>query len=453
MQTHHMMSLMMEREATRSVLAAEMIQTVLWALILLAIAIEAPLIFNPMGREIEASLQAADSAEMAASEEARRLREAYEAKSEFLRVMSHELRTPLNAIIGLTDLLSQDPPDETRREYIDHVRGAGDHMLQLVNDVLDDGRIAAGKLLLQPKPTAVRDVVVGVAAMLKERAEVKGLVLTARGEDAAKLDIDAARLRQVLINLVGNGVKFTDAGSVAIEFEQSPADDDGAVVEIRVRDTGAGIPEEKLGSIFKEYEQLEGANAKELGTGLGLSICRKIIDAFEGEIVVESALGVGSLFTVRFAARLSASADGPEDAGSAPVAAKGEGRVLIVDDNLTNRLIVRAFLEDAGYAVLQAENGAQAIDLCVAVEDIDAVLMDIDMPVMRGDEAIWRLRAMGGRFAALSIFALTANVLPEDQKKLIEAGADGVIFKPIRRDVLTARLAGEAGPASFQAAS
>ncbi len=441
MQTHDLIGLMLEREARLSVEAAGVAQTVIWMLMLLAIVIEAPLIFNPMGREIESAIRQAKLAEEAARHEAEKARTANEAKSQFLRVMSHELRTPLNAVIGLTELARGVSDDTQREHYLQHVREAGDHMLQLVNDVLDASRITAGKLKLEPAPTDVHAVVESATAMLRARAEAKGLSLSMRGSRGSTVSIDAGRLRQVVINLVGNAVKFTETGSIGVELEQVETDSGEAEIEIRVRDTGVGIPEDKLAAIFEEYEQL-GATGAEAGTGLGLSICQMIMTAIGGEIGVESVVGEGSIFTVRFRAEASEPSQEPISVDAATsTSLDGEGLILVVDDNLPNRLIVKSYIEASGYDVLQAENGALAIDACTENERIAAVLMDIDMPVMRGDEATRRLRAMGGRFAKLPIIALTANVLQEDREKLFKAGVDGVLHKPIKRDALLEGLA------------
>lgn len=436
MQTHDLIGLMLEREAKLSVRAAELAQTIIWVLMLLAIIIEAPLIFNPMGREIENAIRQAKLAEKASREEAEKARAANDAKSQFLRVMSHELRTPLNAVIGLTDLAREAPDDDQRGRYLQHVSEAGDHMLQLVNDVLDASRITAGKLRLEPAATDVHAVVESATAMLRARAAAKGLTVSMTGGRGRSLMIDAGRLRQVIINLVGNAVKFTEHGSIDVELEQAALDDGSYSVEIRVRDTGVGVPDDKLAAIFEEYEQL-GVTGAEAGTGLGLPICRMIMASFGGEVSVESQVGEGSVFTVSFRAEAAEGAGRAAGVDGEATAQGGDGRrVLVVDDTLTNRLIVKSFLEMAGYAVLQAENGVEAIAACEANDDVYAVMMDIDMPVMRGDEATRRLRAMGGRYADLPIIALTANVLQEDRVKLFEAGVDGVLHKPIRRNAL-----------------
>ena len=440
MQTHEVMARILEREARRSVMVAELTQTALWALIIFTIVVEAPLIFAPMGREIERAILRVRAAEAEARAEADRAQAAYEAKSKFLRIMSHELRTPLNAVIGLTDLIDESKDAATVDRYLKHVRDAGAHMLQLVNDVLDTNSVAAGKLALSSKPVDLFGLADGAVALLEEKARAKGLEILLEGERGPKIAIDEGRMRQVLINLVGNAVKFTEAGQVRITVEQRDASEGRSAVEIRIEDTGIGIPADKIDQIFEEYEQIDAAAQSELGSGLGLPITRAILDAMGGTVRAESEVGRGSVFIVGFEAPY---ADEVVEAAKESVSNRSiaNARILVVDDNMTNRLIVKAFLAGAGCIVDEADNGLAAIDKVRRDDAIDLILMDVNMPIMSGDEAAKRIRALGGRYASLPILALTANVLPEDQAALREAGMDDALFKPVKKDALLSTVA------------
>jgi len=438
MQTHEIMARILEHEARRSVTIAELTQTTLWALIIFCIVVEAPLIFAPLGRGIERSIVAIRTAEADARREAERAKAAYEAKSKFLRIMSHELRTPLNAVLGLTDLVSRAPEAPESRRYLKHVRDAGDHMLQLVNDVLDASSLATGTLSMEPWPSCVHEIAEGSLAMLAERAERKGLRLELVSTPDQEVQVDPGRLRQVLINLIGNAVKFTDAGAVIVRVDQTELDGTRARIRFEVEDTGPGIPAADIERIFEEFVQADAGAHGERGTGLGLSISRSIVEQMGGSISVESEPGEGSVFRVFFEAPLARAVVRQQRDERA---AGGSGEILVVDDNLPNRLVVKAFLESAGYSVVLAENGAEAIAVVQDRSQLKLVLMDIDMPVMRGDEATRRLRSTGGRIGALPIVALTANVLPEDRDTLFEAGVDDMLAKPVRRDALLSTVA------------
>ncbi len=455
MQTHDVITRIISYRAAREVETAKLVQSVLTALILILLAAEAVFLFEPVGRAIESSLIKSEKSERLAQEEARRANIAHDAKSNFLRVMSHEFRTPLNAVIGMTDLLRATPLDDQQQVYVRHLQDAGNHMLSLANDVLTVQQYNAGKLELSIGPADLVQEIEGVAGLLKTKTDEKGLSLTflpSPDFDGAVM-IDARRFRQVLINLIGNAVKFTHRGGITITADSAPVEaqpGDGAGdsaggsaggglgggrldIEIRVIDTGGGVTPEKREKIFEEFEQAEQFGERsEGGVGLGLAISRSIIEALGGKLSLEETSKKGSTFLIRMRLfrRKAAPEEAPKPAAAAP-AREGVGgrKILVADDNLPNRMIAAAYLKKAGYDVSFAENGREAVDAALADSAIATVFMDIEMPVMDGVEAVKLLRER--QRARLPVVALTAHALPEDSERLIDAGFDEVIRKPI----------------------
>lgn len=446
MQTHDVITKIISYRAAREVETAKLIQSILTALILILLVLEAVFLFEPVGRAIESSILKSEKSERLAQDEARRANIAHDAKSNFLRVMSHEFRTPLNAVIGMTDLLRATPLNDQQRVYIRHLQDAGHHMLSLANDVLTVQQHNAGKLELSIGPADLVSEIEAVVGLLKTKTDQKGLALDyhpAPEFDGAVM-IDARRFRQVLINLIGNAVKFTHKGGITVAansaaVEAAPGDgvNGGRVdIEIRVTDTGGGVSPEKREKIFEEFEQAEQFGERsEGGVGLGLAISRSIIEALGGKLILEDTSKKGSTFLIRM--RLFRSnadlSEKPAPAALAPQelhAAPGR-KVLVADDNLPNRMIAAAYLKKAGYEVLLAENGSDALEAIKANSEIATVFMDIEMPVMDGITAVKSLRVEQGACANLPVVALTAHALPEDSERLIAAGFDEVIRKPI----------------------
>jgi len=368
-------------------------------------------------------------------------------RSDFLAVMSHEIRTPLNGILGMVGLLQELPtgtrigPDE--RDSLGIIANSGQALLQLVNDILDFSRIDAGRMELERTAFDLRGLVRNSVELLQVQARKKGLALSI--DFAADLPLRAAgdpsRLRQVLLNLVGNALKFTDVGSVVVGVRM--IEDDGTLVRIEfsVADTGIGISAEAQARLFNAFEQADNSTSRRFGgSGLGLAISRELVRMMGGDISVQSAPGRGSVF--RFTAQLSArrasdrlqSNELPppppvvvEAAEQAPLPPL---RILIADDNATNRVVASRVLERHGHAVVAVDDGHEAV-LAAQHEDFDLVLMDMMMPGMDGLEATRRIRALPTAVAQIPVVGLTANTQPEDLIACREAGMNAVASKPI----------------------
>ena len=378
------------------------------------------------------------------------LREAKEAadrasrsKSEFLANISHEIRTPLTAILGFTKLLT-DGADQTdeRHEYLQIIRASAEHQLVLINDLLDVSKIEAGKLQIQRVACRVPDILEEVIQTLRYRASEKGLALTSVWPVPGNEPIytDPSRLRQLLINLIMNAIKFTESGSVRVVAQ--PISTEGRRrLQIEVIDTGMGIEQDKQELIFEPFAQADGSIARRYGgTGLGLAISRSLAELLGGTLTVTSLVRVGSTFTLVIDAERPGARDAaqgePSEAGcdsAAPTLAALRGcRLLIVEDNPFNSKLIRLTFERAGAVVELAENGQSAVERAESAA-FDAVLMDMQMPVMDGFTATARFRQRG---YAGPIIALTAHALPEEREKCLAAGCDAFVSKPIDLDHL-----------------
>lgn len=439
-----------------------------FAVAILVLIAEALLIFWPAQRTVTATLDRMEDANarlaLSTSRAEALLRQANGAREEaetarrnltqFVKHMSHELRTPLNGVIGMLTLMSDRTAGDDPDEMIAEARAASSHLLTIVNDTLDLSKLQAGKVVRAEGAFAPDPMARSALSIFRAQARLKGVELTCHCEADMpdRLIGDRVRISQVIANLVGNAVKFSDRGAVRLTL--SHAHEGGLeVLRVEVRDDGPGIAPEDHGRLFDPFEQLAGSDhVPSGGTGLGLPICHQLVTLMGGTIGVDSEPGRGSRFRVsipcprdlpgdRVAAIPVANARRPDMRRDA-----GPLDVLIVDDNRTNCLVASRYLARLGHRTATAHDGREALEAVAAVADAatdaayDVILMDIQMPVMDGIAAVQRLRAQEGPVAATPVIALTANAMAEDRVRFLDAGFDGYLAKPMTMEALSRAL-------------
>ncbi len=364
---------------------------------------------------------------------------ANQAKTEFLAAMSHEIRTPLNSIIGFSDLLSASgrivPED---RRHLDLIRSASDALLTLLNDILDVSKVEAGAIEIERRPFDFTGLVEATVILVRGSADAKGLALAVEIDPgiAAALVGDEARLRQILLNLLNNAVKFTEAGRVTLRAELLWRSEAAQTLRVSVIDTGPGIARDRQDRLFRRFSQLDGSVSRTFGgTGLGLAISRQLIGLMGGTIGVVSELGEGATFW--FEATLELGPERPAEAADPETAAAGTGRLLLVEDIPANQEVAKAVLEARGYRVDIVGDGRDAI-AAVQAASYDLVLMDIQMPGMDGMTATRAIRALAHPASTLPIIAMSASVFPEQIRQFRQAGMDDHVGKPFKRTALYA---------------
>ncbi len=373
------------------------------------------------------------------------------AKSSFLAMMSHEIRTPMNAVLGLSATLLTSQLTNDQRQSVVAIHNAGDNLLELLNDILDFSRLESGRLSFEAIAFAPDSLADNTLSVMGPRAAAKDLALKTTKELALPpaLTGDVGRIRQVLLNLVSNAIKFTEAGEVTLSIRCLARGDKQATIEWSVSDTGIGIAPDRLQDLFKDFVQADNSISRRFGgSGLGLSICKRIVEQMGGEIGVTSAPGKGSTF--RFSLTLPIATEsaliGRDDQEplfaelQRHVAKLGRPlRVLIADDNATNRLVASKMLKEFSVQATMACDGAEAVAAATQF-DYDVILMDVRMPEMDGLQATRAIRARGGRLAALPIIAFTANAFADDVHACHEAGMNGFVSKPVRKREMVAAI-------------
>lgn len=373
-------------------------------------------------------------------EEARQAAEmADRAKTVFLATVSHEMRTPLNGVLGLSDALASTALDPNQRRFLDAIRRSGETLLALVDDLLDLTRIESGRLRLQNEPFAPAAVVAEVLALLEAQAHDRGLWLRQHdcGSDGVWLAGDARRLRQIVINLVGNALKFTDRGGVDVRLRVHEVADSGGrcALELAVRDTGIGIPEAEQDRIFDAFTQVDGAATRSRGgTGLGLSISRGLASEMGGSLTVQSSADGGSIFVLRLALpRVDAP---PQQPSTASQRAESGMRVLLVEDNAINRMVAVEQLRGLGVEQVDVADDGEVALQRAAETAYDLILMDLQLPKLDGYDATRRLQASPGPNQATPVVAMTAHALDDDRLRCREAGMVGYLVKPVSNQAL-----------------
>lgn len=374
----------------------------------------------------------------------RGLEYATQAKSDFLAMMSHEIRTPINAIVGMADVLAETSATSEQRRYLDILQRAAGSLLNLLNDVLDMAKIEAGQLTLETTAFRLRDVISRAVELATIHASEKGLTIEQHiaSDVPAWVNGDPVRLHQILTNLLGNAIKFTERGGITVRVTRDPQGKGPVSVLFAVSDTGIGIAQDRQSKIFERYAQAEPSTTRKYGgTGLGLTICKRFVEAMGGSIQVESSVGLGStfFFTVEFGNAVASTECASTRHTTASV---GALRILVADDSCENQAVIRAYLEGTQCKVMFVEDGAAALKELKSGK-YDAALLDLRMPIMNGVEVMlaYREYERTSSRVPLPVFALTADVSKDAIKQSLACGFTKHLSKPIRKATLLEEIA------------
>ncbi|MBK8226417.1 MAG: response regulator [Flavobacteriales bacterium] len=390
------------------------------------------------------------TAELIAAKE--RAEESEQVKQRFLANMSHEIRTPMNAIMGMSGILRRKPHNEEQKPYLDAIAQSSENLLVIINDILDLSKIEADRITFEQVPFAPREVIANVERIMRFKADEKGLSLSAQVDDSVPLQLigDPTRLSQIVLNLAGNAVKFTEQGSVMIHctctvdpiIPASSREGRPAGLIIDVTDTGIGIPEDRQGKIFEEFTQAYSDTTRKYGgTGLGLTISKRLAEQQGGSISVKSARGEGSTFTVRIPYGIALPTVSGIPADGRPMAVLRDLRILLAEDNEANIIVAQDALREAipGALIDVARDGRAALRMATA-NPYDVILLDVQMPELNGYEVAQAIRALSGQRSRVPILAMTANPMQEEIDRCREAGMNGHAAKPFKPEELIARI-------------
>jgi signal transduction histidine kinase/CheY-like chemotaxis protein len=368
-------------------------------------------------------------------------------KEVFLANMSHEIRTPMNAILGFTRLLYETELSNEQKSFIDAIHFSGENLLVIINDILDLSKIGSGKLKMEKCEFQLNELVSGIIAILKPKAQEKGLQLTAKIDAAVPPFVkgDPVRLNQILVNLINNAIKFTEKGGIYVEVKSTGTTEKESLIEFVVKDTGIGIPDDKRSIIFEDFVQASDDTTRKYGgTGLGLAIVKKIVELHNGKISVESHPGAGSVFTVQLSLERGEGAMASLGNHILPASESLEALrgafILLVEDNGVNQLLVKKVLAKTGCRIDVASNGLEAIEY-LKKSKYDVILMDVQMPEMDGHEATRHIRSrMPLPVSETPIIAMTAHAFGSDVNKCIAVGMNDYISKPFKPEILYSKL-------------